>query len=72
MTQLSWGVLGAGGIAKTFVADCKAAGINMAAVASRSLDKAQQFAHAAGIDVAYGSYEQLVEDPNIDIVYIAT
>ena len=72
MTQLNWGVLGAGGIAKTFVADCKAAGINMAAVASRSLDKAQQFAADAGIDVAYGSYEQLVEDPNIHIVYVAT
>jgi predicted dehydrogenase len=72
LTQLSWGVLGAGGIAKTFVADCKAAGINMAAVASRSLDKAKQFAADADIDVAYGSYEELVEDPNIDIVYVAT
>lgn len=72
MTQLKWGVLGAGGIAKTFVADCKAAGINMAAVASRSLDKAEQFAADAGIDVAYGSYEQLVADPEIDIVYVAT
>jgi predicted dehydrogenase len=72
VTQLKWGVLGAGGIAKTFVADCKAAGINMAAVASRSLDKAKQFAADAGIDVAYGSYEQLVADPEIDIVYVAT
>ncbi len=44
----------------------------MAAVASRSLEKAQQFATDAGIDVAYGSYEQLVGDPNIDIVYVAT
>lgn len=72
MAQLNWGVLGAGGIAKTFVADCKAAGINMAAVASRSLDKAKQFASDAGIDVAYGSYEELVADPSIDIVYVAT
>lgn len=72
MTQLKWGVLGAGGIAKTFVADCKAAEINMAAVASRSLDKAEKFAADAGIDVAYGSYEQLVADPEIDIVYVAT
>ena len=72
MAQLNWGVLGAGGIAKTFVADCKAAGINMAAVASRSLEKAQQFASDAGIDVAYGSYEELVADSNIDVVYVAT
>ena len=72
MAQFNWGVLGAGGIAKTFVADCKAAGINMAAVASRSIDKSSQFAADAGIDVAYGSYEELVADPNIDIVYVAT
>src|SRR5262249_54208551 len=40
------------------------------AIASRSIDKAKAAARAAGISVAYGSYDALLDDPNIDAVYI--
>ena len=42
------------------------------AVASRDAAKAQAFAQRWGFEKAYGSYEQLVEDPEVDLVYIAT
>lgn len=42
------------------------------AVASRDLIKAEAFAKAHGLKKAYGSYEELVSDPDVDIVYIAT
>lgn len=68
------GIIGAGWIAdkmaETLVSkpqDCQ-----VYAIASRSLDKAQQFAQHWGIPVAYGSYLELVQDPNVDLVYIAT
>ena len=45
--------------------------VDVAAVASRSLEGAEIFASAAGITRAYGTYEELLGDPNIDAVYIA-
>ncbi len=42
------------------------------AVASRDLTRAQAFADEFGAHTAYGSYEELVNDPDVDIVYIAT
>lgn len=42
------------------------------AVASRDLAKAMAFAETYGFEKAYGSYEELAEDPNVDFVYIAT
>lgn len=42
------------------------------AVASRSLEKASQFARQYGIEKAYGSYEEMVADPLVDLVYVAT
>ena len=42
------------------------------AIASRSLDKAQAFAQSWNIPKAYGSYEELVNDKEVDLVYIAT
>lgn len=44
----------------------------VAAIASRSLEKAQAFAQEYSIEKAYGSYEELVSDPDIDLIYIAT
>ena len=41
------------------------------AVASRSLEKAQKFAAEHGFEKAYGSYEQMLADPKVDLVYIA-
>lgn len=69
---LRWGILGPGGIARAFAADLRTAGLDIAAVGSRSVESAAAF--AADFDVArtHGSYEALVSDPEVDIVYIAT
>ena len=72
MSKLGWGILGAGGIAKAFVRDCQAAGLDIAAVGSRSFTNAQSFAAEFGIAKAHGTYQELVDDPDVDIVYVAT
>jgi len=73
MTEsLRWGILGTGWIAEQFVADILASGFTVAAVGSRSHDSAADFATRFGIATAHGSYEELVADPGIDIVYVAT
>ena len=67
------GIIGAGNIAawmaKTIGPMPEAASF---AVASRDLKKASAFAEEYGFQKAYGSYEELVNDPDVDIVYIAT
>ena len=47
-------------------------GVEAYAVASRTLSKAQKFATEYGVRHAYGSYEELAQDPNVDLIYIAT
>lgn len=67
------GIIGAGGIAEivtpTLVqlkeAECYA-------IASRSLEKAKRFATKFGFQKAYGSYEELLTDPEVELVYVAT
>lgn len=61
-----------GGIAGVIAADFKLAGIEFAAVGSRSLDRAKFFAAEHGIGRSHGSYEALAADPNIDVIYIAS
>lgn len=68
-----WGILGAGGIAhKLADAVNEYTASQVLAVASRDQVKAQDFADRVGVPTAYGSYEQLVNDPDIDVVYVAT
>jgi predicted dehydrogenase len=70
--QLRWGVLAPGAIARDWVSALHShTDQRVAAVASRSLDKAQAFAAEFEIARAYGSYEELVGDPAVDAVYIA-
>jgi predicted dehydrogenase len=69
---LRWGILATGWIAELFTQDLIASGLNVAAVGSRSLEKAKSFAERFRISKAHGSYEQLASDPDVDIVYIAT
>ena len=69
---LRWGILGPGGIARAFAADLRTAGLDLVAVGSRRLDSASTFAAEFGIPRVHGSYEELVSDPDVDIVYIAT
>ena len=67
------GILGAGHIAeKTAPTMAALPEITCYAVASRSLEKAQKFADALGFQKAYGSYEEMLSDPEVDLVYIAT
>ena len=67
------GIIGAGWIAdKMAQAIAPFKDIEIYAIASRSLDKAETFAKTYGIPVAYGSYTELVTDPSVDLVYIAT
>ena len=70
---LRWGIVGAGGISRQFVLSSKAvAGANMAAVFSRSLEKAENFANSYGVVNAYDSLEAMLASSEIDIVYIGT
>ena len=69
---VTWGVLGASHFAlmATIPAMQKAPLARVRALASRSLDKAEQAARSAGVPYAYGSYEELIADPEIEAVYI--
>ncbi|WP_106814432.1 Gfo/Idh/MocA family protein [Microbacterium timonense] len=71
-TALRWGILGPGGIARAFTSDLRTAGLDVAAVGSRRQENADAFAADFEIPHAHGSYEDLVADPTVDIVYIAT
>jgi len=72
MTGLHWGILATGGIAHAFTSDLRTAGLDVAAVGSRRIESAREFAAQYDIPHAHGSYEDLVSDPTVDIVYIAT
>ena len=70
---LRWGVLGPGWIAGETVGALRSrTGQRVTAVGSRTLSRAQAFADTHGIPRAHGSYEELVADPEVDIVYVAT
>lgn len=67
------GIVGAGRIAGAFADQCRASQIvKVTAVASRSLDHATEFASKHGLEKAFGSYQELFQQPDIDAVYIAT
>lgn len=67
------GVIGAGAIANKVISGVSALeAVQCYAVASRDLDRAKAFAEAYGFQKAYGSYEELVCDPEVELVYIAT
>ena len=71
--MIRWGILGAGWIAEKMAGDFRRVkGAKIVAIAARDLNRAEAFAQKYGIQKAYGSYEQLASDPDIDIVYIAT
>ena len=69
---LRWGILGPGSIARSFASDLRTAGLPLTAVGSRSAETAQAFAAEFDIPRAHGSYGDLLADPDVDIVYIAT
>ncbi|WIY04818.1 Gfo/Idh/MocA family oxidoreductase [Amycolatopsis mongoliensis] len=70
---LRWGIMGTGGIAGAFAEDLKLTGSGVvAAVGSRTPESAGAFAEQRGIPARHGSYEALANDPDVDIVYVAT
>ena len=70
---LRWGILGTGWIAERFIAAMhKHTRQRLVAVGSRAEERAQQFASRFDVDRAHGSYEALVSDDAVDIVYVAT
>ncbi|MFB4353628.1 Gfo/Idh/MocA family oxidoreductase [Microbacterium sp. LS_15] len=72
MTGLRWGILATGGIASAFASDLRTAGLDLVAVGSRSQESADAFASRFDIAHAHPSYEALVADPDVDIVYVST
>ncbi|MFT4938426.1 MAG: putative dehydrogenase [Paraglaciecola sp.] len=73
MKKLNWGIIGPGSIAKNF-ADALAVSEQgqLFAVASRDIGKARDFANKYAASKFYNSYQHLVDDPEVDIIYIAT
>lgn len=70
---IRWGIIGLGKIANKFARDLrKTKGATLYAVASRNYETAESFALEYNANFAYPSYLELVKNPNIDVVYVAT
>ncbi len=71
--RAGWGILGTGGIARTFAAAIGASSSGrLVAVGSRELDRAAAFAREFGAERSHGSYAALVTDPDVQFVYVGT
>jgi predicted dehydrogenase len=70
---VGWGILTTGKIANAFAQNLALLpDARVSAVGARRLESAQAFAKEYGAPAAYGSYQQLVEDPAVDVVYVAS
>ena len=70
---IRWGIVGAGNIAKIFARDMPLAeGAELVAVGSRSQESADVFGDMYDIPRRYDSYEGIINDPDVDVVYVAT
>jgi predicted dehydrogenase len=70
---LRWGIMGPGWIAQRFTATLqKHTTQQLVAVGSRSQPRADEFAAQWSVPAAYGSYQELLADPDVDVVYVAT
>ena len=70
---INWGIIGPGSIANRFAGGLAAVpGAKLHAVGSRTQAKADEFADRHGAPKRYASYEALAEDPDVQVVYIAT
>ncbi len=71
--KIKWGIIGLGNIAHQFAKDLMLVEeAELVAVASRNLDKAQEFAENYDCKKAYDSYDAIINDAEVDILYIAT
>lgn len=70
---VKWGIIAPGKIARKFASDISLVkNTRLFAVASRDIRKAKQFAQEFGAERYYGNYEDLVNDPDVDVIYIAS
>ncbi|HZN76932.1 MAG TPA: Gfo/Idh/MocA family oxidoreductase [Micromonosporaceae bacterium] len=70
---IRWGILSTGGIAEKFTEDLRLVpDAEVLAVGSRSLEAARKFADRYAIPRAYGSWRELADDTDVDVVYVAT
>ena len=72
MKKLKWGILGPGSIARDFAQALNRVNEEVYAVASRNKERAEKFARENNVKKAYGSYDEIIKDKDIDVVYIAT
>ena len=73
MKTYNWAILGCGRIARKFSNDLKLlSNARLYAAASRDYTHAEAFAKELGFEKAYGSYEAMLADPDVDVVYVAT
>lgn len=73
MKVIRWGIIGTGTIASTFATALKSMeDTKLVGVASRDINKAKDFSKKFQIEKAFGSYEELVKDEEIDVIYIGT
>jgi predicted dehydrogenase len=71
--KIRWGILGTGGIAHHFAKSLPASTTGkLVAVASRAVESAAAFAKTYAPVSAYASYQRLLDDPNVEAVYIST
>lgn len=71
--KVRWGIMGTGRIAGTFSDMLKELeGAEIYAVASRTEEKSRDFGQRYGAEKCYGSYEALVRDEQVDVIYVAT
>jgi len=71
--KIKWGILGPGHIANKFGEALKVVeDAEIYAVGSRSIENAQKYAKNFNAKKAYGSYEELAKDPDVDVIYVAT
>ena len=70
--RLRWGILGTGWISTQMTSDLILTGHVVTAVGSRTQEAADAFAATHGIPTAHASYEDLVADPQVDVIYVGT
>lgn len=69
---IRWGIMGTGKIAGAFTRDLLLNGLHVQAVGSRTRESADRFASSFDLPTAHASYQSLVDDDSVDVVYIAT
>ena len=73
MEFIRWGILGCGRIARKFAADLAlVTDAKLMAVGARQLENAKAFAKDFPASRVHGSYEDLVKDPDVDVIYVAS